>query len=58
MNIVFYIMVIAAITVLWFVLAFIFKPVGSILYRLFEDAAKAMEEDKESKKTERKEENI
>lgn len=47
MNIVFYLMVVMAIIALWFLLAFVFKPFGNFLYRLFEDAVNAMEDKKE-----------
>lgn len=53
MNIAFYLMVVMAIIAFWFLLAFVFKPVGKFLYKIFKDAEDAM---KDEEKTERKEE--
>lgn len=50
MNIVFYILVIAALVIVWTWLACIFKPIGKYLYRLFKDVKDVMTEcDKEEK---------
>lgn len=38
MNPVFYLLVIIAAVTLWFLLAFIFYPLGQLLYRIFSDA--------------------
>ncbi len=54
MNIAFYLMVVMAIIAFWFLLAFVFKPVGKFLYKIFKDAEDAMKDEDE---TERKEEN-
>ena len=48
-NIVFYFLVIVAIIFLWFALAFLFKPIGKFFIRLYEDAKKEMETEKEEK---------
>lgn len=45
MNLVFYLIVIISFILLWFVLAFIFKPVGRFLFRLWDDVQKTMNED-------------
>lgn len=49
MNIVFYLLLFIAVTLLWFVLAFLFKPIGRLFSRLWEDAKREMklEEEKE-----------
>lgn len=49
----FYILVILAVILLWFLLSFIFKPLGKLGYRLWKDAKDAMtEEDKNDDKEE------
>lgn len=44
MNPVFYLLIISVVVFLWFVLAFLFKPIGRFFFRLWEDAKEAMEE--------------
>lgn len=48
----FYILVALGIVLLWFLLAFVFKPVGKFFYRLWQDAVDAINEvdDKENTK--------
>lgn len=52
MNIVFYLFIIVIMVFLWFVLAFLFKPLGRLFYRLWDDAKKEMncEDNKNEKK--------
>lgn len=45
MNIVFYLLIVVAIVVFWFLLAFVFKPFGRILYRIFKDTQDVLNED-------------
>ena len=47
MNVVFWLLVVIALVLLWFVLAFTFKPIGSFFTRLWNDALDAMEDDEE-----------
>lgn len=42
MNIVFYLLIIIATIFLWFILAFLFKPIGRFFSRLWEDAKREM----------------
>ena len=42
MNIVFYLLIVSALVFLWFVLAFLFKPLVKFFYRLWDDAKKEM----------------
>lgn len=42
---VFYFLVVLAAILLWFLLAFMFKPVGRFFHRLWSDAIEAIEED-------------
>ena len=44
MNIVFYLLVIAALVALWFTLTCIFKPLGRYLYRVYKDTRDVMTE--------------
>ena len=50
MNIAFYILVIIAAVALWFLLSFLFKPLGKFLTRIFNDAKDIMEEQEETDK--------
>lgn len=45
MNIAFYLLTVIAIIAFWFLLAFVFKPVGKFLYKVFKDAMNAMEDE-------------
>ena len=45
---VFYILVILAAILLWFLLAFMFKPMGKFGHRIWKDAVDAMNEDDEN----------
>ena len=48
---VFYILVIIAAILLWFLLAFMFKPMGKLGHRIWQDAVDAInEEENENKK--------
>ena len=40
----FYILVILGVVLLWFLLAFMFKPIGKFFHRLYQDAVDAIEE--------------
>lgn len=42
---VFYFLVTLGLILLWFLLAFMFKPVGRFFHRLWDDAVDAIEED-------------
>lgn len=44
MNIAFYILIILAAMVLWFLLSFLFKPLGKFLFRIFKDTKDIIEE--------------
>lgn len=48
MNPVFIFLVVCATVALWFLLAFLFKPIGRFVYRIFKDAADEMKDEKES----------
>lgn len=58
MNPIFIFLVFLGTFILWFLLAFLFKPVGSIISRLVNDVEEAMEidnkENKEQKESEEK----
>lgn len=41
----FYLLVFLGIILLWFLLSFLFKPIGRFFHRLWKDAVDAMEED-------------
>ena len=45
MNIAFYILVFLAAVALWFLLSFLFKPIGRFLTGIFKDAKDIIEED-------------
>jgi uncharacterized RDD family membrane protein YckC len=45
---VFYILVILAAILLWFLLAFMFKPMGKLGHRIWQDAVDAINEDDEN----------
>ena len=49
MNFVFYLLIIVAVVALWFLLAFLFKPVGKFFNKLNEDVKDAMELNEEEK---------
>lgn len=49
MNIVFYLLIIVAVVFLWFVLAFLFKPLGKFFCRLWNDVKEEMKCEEESK---------
>jgi hypothetical protein len=44
----FYILVILAAILLWFLLSFVFKPLGKLGHRIWKDAQDAMNEDDEN----------
>lgn len=50
MNPIFWILVIISLILLWFLLAFLFKPIGNFFYRIWKDAIDEIE----NKDTERK----
>ena len=50
MNPIFWILVIISLILLWFLLAFLFKPIGTFFYRIWKDAIDEIE----NKDTERK----
>ena len=52
MNPVFYLIVIVTAVLLWFLLAFVFRPLGSMLLRLIRNALKKMDEEEENEKDE------
>ena len=52
MNSVFYLIVVAAAVLLWFLSAFVFRPLGSMLLRLIRNALKKMDEEEENEKDE------
>lgn len=47
MNPMFWVLVIIFCTLLWFLLAFIFKPVGKLFYRIWKDAMDEIHGEKE-----------
>lgn len=49
MNPVFWLLVVIAAILLWFCLSFMFKAVGGIFLKLFNDAKNAIKEEKEKK---------
>ena len=49
-NLAFYLLLFIAVVLLWFALAFLFKPIGNFFSRLWEDAKREMKsEEKENK---------
>lgn len=46
LNVVFYILLLLAVVFLWFLLAFLFKPIGKFFYRLWKDAVDEMSSEK------------
>ena len=50
MNIAFALLVLVGIIALWFFLAFLFKPLGGFLYRIFDDTKSIMNETEKEKK--------
>lgn len=52
MNVVFWFLVIAALALIWFLLSFAFKGIGSIGLRLFNDAKKEIAGDEPAKSSE------
>lgn len=53
MNFVFWLLVIAALVLLWFCLSFAFKGVGGFALKLFNDAKETMQDEKENHENER-----
>ena len=53
MNIVFYIIVLLALVLIWFLIAFAFKPIGGFLVKLFQSVKNTML-DKENNEKEQK----
>lgn len=51
---VFVFLVICGAVALWFLLAWLFKPLGQFLWKLWDDAYKEMTEDEENNKKENK----
>lgn len=51
MNPVFILLVVCALVVLWFLLAFLFKPIGWLVKRIFKDAVDEMKDEEEGEKT-------
>lgn len=47
MNPIFWIVVILFCVLIWFLLAFLFKPIGKIFYRIWKDAIDEMKEEGE-----------
>lgn len=48
MNPVFYLLVVIAVVILWFLLSFIFYPLGKFLYRIFSDTLHELNRDDEN----------
>jgi uncharacterized protein involved in cysteine biosynthesis len=48
MNIVFYLLLVVLIAFIWFALAFLFKPIGKWISRLYKDVMNEMTEEKEN----------
>jgi hypothetical protein len=46
---VFYILIILAAALLWFLLSFMFKPLGKLVHRLWKDAKDAIDEEDKNK---------
>lgn len=44
MNIIFWIMVVIVCTLLWFLLAFLFRPLGRFIFRIWDDAVKEIQQ--------------
>lgn len=53
MNLFFWLLVAMALVVLWFCLAFLFRPIGKLFSRLWEDALEEMEMNKEDEEKEK-----
>lgn len=53
MNIVFWLLVIAALILIWFCLSFAFKGIGGFALKLFNDAKETINEEKENPNNER-----
>ena len=53
MNIMFWILVIAALILIWFCLSFAFKGIGGFALKLFNDAKETINEEKENPNNER-----
>ena len=57
MNIVFYLIIVLLLVFLWFMLTFLFKPIGRYIHRLLKDTKEILqEEDKESSNEEKEKE--
>lgn len=50
MNVVFWLAVFVIILAAWFILSFLFRPLGKFFMRLYTDAMEQMEETEEEKK--------
>lgn len=46
---VFYLLALISIVLLWFLIAFLYKPIGKFFMRLFKDSMDAMKEETEDK---------
>lgn len=46
MNLVFYLLIVMFAVILWFLLSFIFLPLGKYFYRIFSDAMDELNKDK------------
>ena len=42
MNLVFWLLVVTALTIIWFTAAFLFMPIGKFFFRLWQDAVDEM----------------
>lgn len=49
MNIVFWFLVVTTLIFLWFLLAFLFRPIGRFFFRLWKDAVDEMNKEDEEK---------
>lgn len=50
MNVVFWLLIFIAVFFAWFILSFLFRPLGRFFMRLFNDAMEQMKETEEEKK--------
>lgn len=49
MNFVFWLLVIITLIILWFLLAFTFRPIGRFFYRIWKDAIEEIDKEDEDK---------
>ncbi len=49
MNVVFWLLIIIAVVFAWFILSFLFRPLGRFFMRLYTDAMEQMKETEENK---------